>query len=111
MKTQINFTQFLEIEKQLEIQVGTVVAIEEVPKSEKLLKMEVKFKDGVRTVVTNIKPQLKAFGEMLDKNYLFVTNLIPTKMMGIESSAMILPGEIENTGVPTSVNSESESIL
>jgi tRNA-binding EMAP/Myf-like protein len=111
MKTQINFSQFLEIEKQLEIQVGTVVAIEEVPKSEKLLKMEVKFKDSTRTVVTNIKPHLKAFGEMLNMNYLFVTNLIPTKIMGIESGAMILPGEIEECGIPLSVNNESKIIL
>ena len=36
------------------------------------------------------------------KRLLFVTNLKPVKMMGIESHAMIMPGELEN-GTPVFV--------
>jgi tRNA-binding EMAP/Myf-like protein len=35
-------------------------------------------------------------------SFLFITNLKPVKMMGIESQAMIMPGELEN-GTPAFV--------
>ncbi len=110
MKELIEFTKFLEISKKLEIRVGKITNIEDVPKSSKLLKLTVDFGDEVRTVVTNIKPQLNpsdeniiknlklSLGEdmsLLNKNLLFITNLMPVTMMGIESTAMIMPGDID----------------
>ena len=70
-----------------------------------LSQLEVDFgEDELRIVVTNIKPSL---GEnYVDKlegySFLFITNLKPVKMMGIESTAMIMPGELDN-GTPTFV--------
>lgn len=96
MKEKIEFSEFLEIEKKLEIKVGTVVKVEDVPKSDKLLKLTVKFDEESQIVVTNIKPFLFDPNWMKNKEFLFVTNLNPTKIMGIESTAMILPGELEN---------------
>lgn len=121
MKEQIEFSEFLEIEKRLEIKVGMICVVEEIPKSDKLLKLTVHFgelneetdavpvkigeitldeKYKYRTVVTNIKPQFRdivsAKKELEQTNFLFVTNLKPVKIMGIESTAMILPGELEN---------------
>jgi methionine--tRNA ligase beta chain len=95
MKNKIKFAEFLELEKQLEITAGKVVLVEDVPKSDKLIKLSVDFGD-IRTVVTNIKPQLKDPKSLEGKTFLFITNLEPVKMMGIESHAMILPGEIES---------------
>lgn len=105
MKEKIGFKEFLEIESKLEIKIGRVVEVNEVPKSDKLLRLSVDFgPDDIRTVVTNIKPYLVHPGILLDNNLAFVTNLEPVKMMGIESTAMILPGEIENsTGVPITI--------
>lgn len=94
MKEQIEFAEFLEIEKKLEIKVGTVISVEDVPKSSKLIKLDVKFEDYSTVVVTNIKPHLGTLS-LVGLSFLFVTNLKPSKMMGIESHAMILPGEIE----------------
>lgn len=111
MKAQIEFHEFMEIENKLEIKVGKIISIEDVPKSKKLIKLKVDFGKDFRTVVTNIKPlldsedghieaNLRTFLGMsksiLNKNFAFVTNLKPVTIMGIESTAMILPGELES---------------
>jgi methionyl-tRNA synthetase len=96
MKDQITFTEFLEIEKKLEIKLGAVLDVVDVPKSTKLINLTVNFgPDDTRTVVTNIKPYLQDPTKLIGLSFLFITNLRPSKMMGIESQAMILPGEIE----------------
>ena len=86
------------------------------PKSKKLIKLTVDFGTETRTVVTNIKPLLNPTDDLIatnlqtslgfamsivDKSFAFITNLKPVIMMGIESTAMILPGEIEMGNVIT----------
>jgi len=95
MKDKIEFSEFLDISSKLEIKPGTITSVTDVPKSDKLIKLEVDFgEDTLRTVVTNIKPTLgENYVDMLTgKTVLFVTNLKPVKMMGIESTAMIMSG-------------------
>jgi methionine--tRNA ligase beta chain len=105
MKDKIEFSEFLDASSKLEIKTGKIISVTDVPKSDKLIKLEVDFgEDTPRVVVTNIKSSL---GEhYVDKlegySFLFVTNLKPVKMMGIESQAMIMPGELEN-GTPAFV--------
>ena len=98
MKEEIEFSEFLEIEKKLEIIVGKIVEVEDVPKSSKLVKLTVDLgEETTRTVVTNIKPHYdNVKTSLLNKCFPFITNLKPAKMMGIESTAMIMPGDIEN---------------
>jgi methionyl-tRNA synthetase len=110
MKNEIEFSEFIEIEKKLEIKVGKITNVEDVPKSNKLIKLTVDFGTETRTVVTNIKPLLNPTDEVIaanlrcslgvamsivNKSFAFITNLKPVIMMGVESTAMILPGEIE----------------
>lgn len=126
MKEQIEFSEFVEIEKKLEIRVGKIVSIEDVPKSKKLMKLEVDFGSEFRTVVTNIKPLLDpedgqieanlrtSLGmskSILNKNFAFVTNLKPVTMMGIESTAMILPGELESGSAVVLTGNSGTKIL
>jgi methionyl-tRNA synthetase len=93
MKTKIPFSEFLEIEKKLEIKIGLITEAERIPKSKKLLKLKVNFggDNEIKTVVTNL-------GETFEPEYFvgintpFITNLEPTTMMGVLSEAMILPG-------------------
>lgn len=106
MKDKIEFSEFLELEKKLEIQVGTVLSVEDVPKSNKLLKLTVQFGSEQRTVVTNIKPHLTDPRGLENRNFLFITNLKPVVMMGIESTAMILPGDVEK-GIFITVSGQS----
>jgi len=96
MKEKIDFKEFLEIEKKLEIRIGLITSVEDVPKSDKLIKLIVHFGEGDdRVVVTNIKPHLANPQYLVNLRFAFVTNLAPTKIMGIESHAMILPGDVE----------------
>lgn len=74
----------------VEIKVGTILEIEEVEGSEKLLKLSVDFgEENKRQVLSGIKKFFeKEF--LLNKQFAFITNLEPRKMMGMESEAMIL---------------------
>jgi len=102
MKPLIKFDEFIEIGNRLEIKVGKIIHVQEIPKSSKLIKLTVSFgEDDIRTVVTNIKNQLidikGSFTCIEGVSFLFITNLHPVQMMGIESTAMIMPGELEKS--------------
>jgi methionyl-tRNA synthetase len=97
-KQQIDITEFGEIEKKLEIKYGTIIEVEDVPKSSKLIKLKVDLgNDDIRTVVTNIKPRLSHPQYLVGHGSFFVTNLKPAQLMGIESQAMIMPIEYDNS--------------
>lgn len=84
----ISYEDFLKVD----IRSGKVLKAERVPKSKKLLKLEVSFGElGNRTILASI-------GASYDENLvgchvLAVVNLPPRTMMGIESNAMILAAE------------------
>jgi len=97
MKEKIEFSEFLEIEKKLEIKVGRIEKVERMKGSDKMLKLSVNLgANEFDTVMTNIgnRQGLSEEGEaekMLTGIELpFVTNLKPAKMMGVESTAMIM---------------------
>lgn len=111
MKAKINFTEFLAIQEKLEIKIGTITLVEEVPKSKKLLKLTVDFdEENLRTVVTNIKEHVTET-DLLRRTFAFVTNLEPVTMMGIVSEAMIMPGEIESGWLITTNGPSGSKLL
>jgi tRNA-binding EMAP/Myf-like protein len=112
MKDKIEFSEFLEIEKKLEIKIGTIRDLERVEGSDKMLKLSVDFGgDNFETVMTNIgnKPGLSEEGEaeglLVGIQLPFITNLQTARMMGIESTAMIMiptvDGELQLNHVPS----------
>ncbi len=74
----------------VEIKIGKILEVEEVEDSEKLYKLFVDFgEENPRQVVSGIKKYFeKDF--LLNKQFAFVTNLEPRKIMRLESQAMIL---------------------
>lgn len=85
-----------ELMERIELKPGIITFVDEVPKSEKLLYLKVVFADGdVRDCVTNIKNRLVDWRKLFGRKMLFVTNLKPTKIMGILSTAMIHAQEVE----------------
>ena len=88
---EITFDDFMKVQ----LRVGEIIACEPVPKSSKLLKETVKFGDEVRTIVSGIAKHYSP-EEMVGKKVVFVTNLAPRKICGIESQGMILGAEDEN---------------
>jgi len=75
---------------QTSLKVGTVVQAEEVPKSKKLLLLQVDIgEDEPRQVVAGIKEWYSA-DEMLNTQVCVVANLKPAKLMGLVSQGMLL---------------------
>jgi methionyl-tRNA synthetase len=100
MKEQIGIEEFIEIEKKLEIKWGRIADVERVPKSKKMLKLEVLFSSGTtepetRTVLTNIGDKVEDEQSLRWLTFPFVTNLKPASIMGIESTAMIMPSTVD----------------
>lgn len=80
--------------------VGTIEQCEKLEGSDKLLKLQVNCGDyGVRQILSGIKKHYSA-QDLLNKQGVFVVNLKPRKMMGIESQGMMLFVEGENDTLP-----------
>lgn len=72
------------------ILVGTIISCQDIENSEKLYKLEVDFGNyGVKQILSGIKKQYSK-EEIINKQSIFLFNLDPRKMLGFESSGMIL---------------------
>ena len=77
----------------IEMKVGTVVEAVDVEGSEKLLQLTVDFgEESTRNVFSGIKKWYSP-DDLKGKQFVFVTNLEPRKMMGSESQAMIMAAD------------------
>jgi tRNA-binding protein len=79
----------LELLNQIDIRVGTIISIADVPNSDKLLQLRVGFGDHERTIVAGMKTERANPQEIVGKQALFVVNLEPRKMRGIMSEGML----------------------
>ena len=74
----------------IELRVGTILEAEQVAGSEKLIRQIVDFGDlGKKQVLSGIKQWYKP-SQLIGKQFVYVVNLEPRKMMGFESQGMIL---------------------
>jgi len=91
----IEYSDFAKVD----IRVGRITAAESVPKSDKLLKLQVNLGPelGTRTIVAGIAKSYDP-AIALGQQVLVIVNLVPRKLMGIESHGMLLAGEGERLG-------------
>src|SRR5882762_2186169 len=73
----------------LDIRVGTIERVEEIPNSEKLMKLIVNFGDHSRTILAGIKKERENRREIEGRQALFVLNLKPRKIAGEISEGML----------------------
>jgi tRNA-binding protein len=73
----------------LDIRVGAIERVEEVPRSDKLMKLSVNFGDHSRTILAGIKAERANPYELQGRQALFVVNLKPRKMAGEVSEGML----------------------
>jgi len=73
----------------IDIRVGTIVSIEDVAGSDKLLKLTVDFGDHQRSILAGMKQERENPRELEGVQALFVVNLEPKKMMGQTSEGML----------------------
>ncbi|MFA5532668.1 MAG: hypothetical protein WDA13_03700 [Candidatus Shapirobacteria bacterium] len=89
---QIKYSDFAKVE----FLIGEIKEVIEVEESEKLLKLQVDFgEENLRTVFSGIKKWYKP-KDLIGKKTVFVTNIMPRKIMGEESQAMIFGAEDES---------------
>ena len=80
--------------EKVDLRVAKVIEAEAVPKSSKLLKLTIDMGEK-RTLVAGIAKDYKP-EDLIGKKIVVVANLKPTKMMGIESQAMLLAADTED---------------
>jgi methionine--tRNA ligase beta chain len=73
----------------LDIRVGTIERVDEIPRSDKLMKLTVNFGDHSRTILAGIKKERSNPREIEGRQALFVVNLEPRKMAGETSEGML----------------------
>src|SRR5260370_32068373 len=73
----------------VDIRVGTIARVEDVPRSDKLIKLTVDFGDHARCILVGMKKERVNPREIEGKQSLFVVNLAPRKMAGEMSEGMM----------------------
>lgn len=81
----------------IDIRIGTILATERVPETDKLIKCTVDVGEGEpRTIVSGIA-HLRDFEALVGKQVPYIVNLAPRTIKGVESNGMLLAvGEGEN---------------
>lgn len=87
-KDEITYEDFMK----LQLQVGEIIACEEVPKSKKLLCSKVRIGSQVKQIVSGIKAHYTP-QEMVGKKVMVLVNLKPAKLAGVLSEGMLLCAE------------------
>jgi methionyl-tRNA synthetase len=94
---QITIDEFMKIQ----LKTAKVITAERVPKSEKLLKLQVSIGAEQRQIVAGIGKKYEP-ESLVGKTIVIVANLKPAKLMGIESQGMVLAaGDSEVRGLAT----------
>ena len=101
IKTAITLT---EVEK-VDIRIGTIEAVEDIEKSNKLVRLIVDFGDHKRRILAGLKQERTNPRELEGRQALFVVNLEPKQMAGELSEGMLFDigysdGEMPCLAVP-----------
>ena len=75
--------------EKVDIRVGTIERVEDIPRSNKLVKLIVNFGDFKRSILVGMKGERQNPKEVEGKQALFVVNLAPRAMMGEISEGML----------------------
>ena len=87
--------------QKIQLKTARVLSAERVPKSEKLLKLQVSIGSEQRQIVAGIGKKYEP-ESLVGKTIIVVANLKPAKLMGIESQGMVLAaGDSEVRGLAT----------
>jgi len=78
-----------DIIEKIDIRIGTIERVEDIPGADKLVRLIVDLGDHRRTILAALKQERENPGEIEGKQALFVVNLKPRKMMGEVSEGML----------------------
>jgi len=92
-ESQITIDEF----QKIQLKTALVLSAERVPKSEKLLKLQVDLGSEQRQIVAGIGKKYEP-EQLIGKRIVIVANLKPAKLMGIESQGMVLAAGDKDVG-------------
>jgi methionine--tRNA ligase beta chain len=93
--------------EKIDIRVGTILAVADVPNSDKLVQLRVSFGDHERTILSGLKQERANPREIEGKQALFVVNLEPRTMRGIVSEGMLFDLGFSDGVLPVLATPES----
>ncbi|HUL74352.1 MAG TPA: hypothetical protein VLT86_14695 [Vicinamibacterales bacterium] len=73
----------------IDVRLGTIAAVDDVPDSRKLLRLTVSFGDHTRQILAGMKLERANPQEIVGRQALFVVNLKPRLMAGLTSEGML----------------------
>ncbi len=73
----------------VDVRVGEILKVEDVERSDKLVKLTVDFGDFRRTILVGMKKERENPAEIVGRQALFVVNMAPRKMAGEVSEGML----------------------
>ncbi len=79
----------LELLEKLDVRVGTIMQVDDIENSKKLVKLTVDFGDFTRTILVGMKGERDNPKEIEGRQALFIVNLAPRKMAGEMSEGML----------------------
>src|SRR5512132_1477004 len=83
-------TVSIEVLERLDIRVGTILSVEDVPGSRKLVRLTVDFGDHTRAILSGMEGERENLQELVGRQTLFVVNLEPRRMAGLTFEGMLL---------------------
>jgi methionyl-tRNA synthetase len=93
--------------QRVELRTARIVAAEPVPKSKKLMRLEVDLGTERRQIVAGIATRYTA-ESLVGKTIVVVANLQPAKLMGLESNGMVLAASLPESGEPVVLVPEAD---
>ena len=84
----------------LDVRVGEILLVEDIEKSDKMVKLTVDFGDFKRTILVGMKKERENPKEIEGQQALFIVNLAPKKMFGEISEGMLFDIGYEDGIVP-----------
>jgi tRNA-binding protein len=94
--------------EKLDIRVGRIEKVEDVEKSDKLVRLIVNFGDHKRKILVGMKKERADVKEVEGKQALFIVNLEPKTMMGELSEGMLFDIGYANGIIPVLAEPEKE---
>ena len=79
----------MELLQQIDIRVGIILSVSNIPGTDKLMLLSVDFGDHQRSIVAGIKQERSDPAEIVGMQALFVVNLEPRKIKGVLSQGML----------------------
>ncbi len=90
MAAPVKETISIDLLERIDVRVGTILAVEDIPDADKLVRLRVSFGDHERTILAGIKQERSNPKEIEGRQALFVVNLEPRRMRGVVSEGMVL---------------------